>query len=50
MIDIGSARAGMIVAEMLRRKRKITITTRPMVSMRVNFTSSTEARIETERS
>ena len=50
MIDIGSARLGIIVAERLRRKRKITSTTRPSVIARVNFTSCTEARIDSERS
>ena len=45
MIDMGSARLGMIVAERLRRNRKITITTRKMVSSSVNCTSLTEARI-----
>ena len=40
----------MMVAEILRRKRKITITTSAMVSMSVNFTSFTELRMETERS
>ncbi len=50
MIDMGNASAGMTVAETLRRKRKITITTRPTVSIKVNFTSLTEARIDTDRS
>src|SRR5579859_6841378 len=49
-MDIGKARLGMMVAEMLRRKIKITITTRAMVRKRVNFTSLTESRMETERS
>ena len=40
----------MIVAESLRRKRKITSTTRTSVSSSVNFTSSTDARIDVERS
>ena len=39
MMDIGKARDGMIVAETFRRKRKITMMTRPMVSTKVNFTS-----------
>src|SRR5262249_4242319 len=43
-MESGSASEGMIVAERLRRKRKITITTRKSVSRRVNFTSLTEAR------
>ena len=50
MIDIGSARLGMMVAETLRRNRKITITTRKTVSSSVNCTSLTEARIESARS
>ena len=49
-IDMGRARLGMTVAERLRRKRKITITTRTTVSMRVNLTSLTESRIDSERS
>ena len=39
MMENGSARLGMMVAETLRRKRKITITTRPSVSSMVNWTS-----------
>ena len=50
IIDIGSARLGIMVAEILRRKRKITITTSAMVRNNVNFTSLTESRMETERS
>ena len=49
-IDIGSARLGMIVAETLRRNRKITSTTSASVSSSVNFTSSTDSRIDSERS
>ncbi len=48
--DTGSASAGMIVAVTLRRKMKITSTTSTAVSSRVNCTSFTELRIETERS
>ena len=48
--DMGSARLGIIVAETLRRNRKITITTRAMVSTRVNLTSLTDSRIDSERS
>ena len=45
-MDMGRARAGMTVAEKLRRKRKITNTpTRAMVRSRVNFTSPIEARM-----
>ncbi len=49
-IDIGSARLGMTVAETLRRNRKITSTTSAMARSRVNCTSWTESRIETDRS
>ena len=49
-MDIGSAMLGMMVADTLRRNRKMTITTSAMVSISVNFTSLTEARMETERS
>ena len=49
-IDIGSARLGMIVAERLRRNRKMTITTRPSVSRSVNCTSLAESWIGTLRS
>ncbi len=45
MTEIGSARLGMSVAETLRRKRKITSTTRTSVSTSVNFTSATDSRI-----
>ena len=48
--DIGSARAGMVVARTFRRKRKITITTRQSARNRVNFTSATEAFTVSERS
>ncbi len=48
--DRGSARLGITVAERLRRKRKITSTTRQSVSRSVNLTSSTDSRIETDRS
>jgi len=48
--DVGSARLGMIVAGRLRRNRKITSTTRHTVSARVNFTSSTEALMDVDRS
>ena len=50
MMDIGNARDGMMVADTFRRKTKITMTTRAMVSIKVNFTSLTDARMETERS
>ena len=50
MSDNGTARLGMIVAERLRRNRKITITTSTTVSFSVNFTSFTDARMDWERS
>ena len=40
----------MMVAETLRRNRKMTSTTRPTVSQSVNFTSFTESRTDAERS
>ena len=46
----GTVTLGMSVAQKLRRNRRITITTRQMVSASVNSTSSTEARIVTVRS
>ena len=49
-IDIGIASDGIAVAERLRRNRKITITTRARVTTRVNLTSCTESRIDSERS
>ena len=50
MRDIGNARLGMIVAEMFRRKTKMTMTTRNSVSISVNFTSPTDSSIESDRS
>ena len=50
MIESGSARLGITVAETLRRKRKITITTSTKASSIVNFTSFTDSRIDSERS
>ena len=49
-MDIGSARLGMAVAEKLRRKRKITRTTRTRAASMVTLTSFTDARIDSERS
>ena len=49
-IDIGSARLGITVAERLRRNRKMTSTTSAMVSTSVNCTSSTDSRMDWERS
>ena len=46
----GTVMPGMSVAQKLRRNSRITITTRKMVSSRVNSTSSTEARIVVVRS
>ena len=48
--DSGTDRLGMIVAGMLRRNRKMTITTRPTASESSNSTSSTEARMVIVRS
>ena len=48
--DSGTATEGMRVARQERRNRKITITTRPMVSMSSNSTSATEARTVVVRS
>jgi hypothetical protein len=48
--DIGTARLGMIVADRLRRNRKITMTTSAMLSISVNSTSWTESRIAADRS
>ena len=48
--ESGTATLGMMVAERLRRKRKITITTSAMVSMSSNSTSRTEARMVLVRS
>ena len=48
--DSGTATLGMMVAERLRRNRKITITTSPMVSISSNCTSATEARMVLVRS
>ncbi len=50
MIDIGSARLGIRVAERLRRKRKITMTTSASASSRLNCTSRTDSRIDCVRS
>ena len=50
MIDMGSARLGMIVAERLRKKRKMTSTTSTIASIRVNLTSPTDSRMDVERS
>ena len=48
--DMGTAMLGMMVAETLRRNRKMTITTSPTVSISSNSTSSTEARMVVVRS
>ena len=48
--EIGTASAGMTVAAADRRKRKMTNTTSAMAIPSVTFTSSTESRIDTERS
>ena len=49
-MDMGTARLGMMVADRLRRNRKMTSTTSAMARIRVNCTSWTEPRIETDRS
>ncbi len=49
-MESGRARAGITVAERLRRKRKITSTTSDSDSQRVNLTSSTDSSIDCERS
>ena len=46
----GSVRLEMIVAVTLRRKMKITVTTRTNVSHSVILTSCTDSRIDAERS
>ena len=50
MIENGSARLGMTVAERFLRNRKITRTTRISAMNRVTCTSFTDWRIDTERS
>src|SRR2546425_7462482 len=48
--ESGRARLGMIVADTLRRKAKITSTTSTSAASMVSFTSRTEARMDCERS
>src|SRR3989475_8968692 len=48
--ESGRARLGMIVADTLRRKAKITSTTSTSAAAMVSLTSRTESRIERERS
>src|ERR1700738_2584111 len=48
--DSGTATLGMMVADGLRKNRKITVTTSAMVSMSSNCTSLTEARMVAVRS
>ena len=50
MMDMGSARLGIIVADKFRRKMKMTITTRNTVSISVCSTSATDLRMDCERS
>ncbi len=50
MMDIGSARLGMSVAERFRRKRKMTRITRQTAMKSVCLTSATESRMDCERS
>ena len=49
-MDSGTARLGMMVADTLRRNRKITMTTSATVRSRVNCTSCTDSRMATDRS
>ena len=46
----GTVMLGIMVAQKLRRNRRMTITTRAMVSPSVNSTSATEARMVVVRS
>src|SRR3979409_2446064 len=48
--ETGTASAGMIVAGIVRRNRKITMTTRQIAIASVSCTSVTDSRIEIERS
>ena len=48
--DTGTANAGIMVAETVRRNRKITITTRQIAIASVSCTSTTDSRMEIERS
>ena len=48
--DTGTASAGMMVADTLRRNRKITMITSAMAIAKVSCTSTTAARIDSERS
>src|SRR3984957_6771433 len=50
MIDNGSARLGINVAETFRKNTKITSTTSTTANSSENFTSSTDWRIESDRS
>ena len=50
MSEIGTASAGMMVAEAERRNRKITSTTSAIAIINVVCTSFTESRIDCERS
>src|SRR6202008_541031 len=48
--DNGTATLGIMVAERLRKNRKMTITTRPIVSINSNSTSATDALMAVVRS
>src|SRR5437588_224430 len=50
MIDKGTTAPGIMVAETLRKNKKITMITRQMVSNRVKRTSLMDWRMESERS
>src|SRR6185437_2545692 len=48
--DSGTARLGITVAQMVRKNRKITTMTSPIVTIIVNCTSRMDARVVSERS
>jgi hypothetical protein len=48
--ESGTTMLGITVAHTLRRNRKITNTTRPIVSSKVNSTSCTDSRMFCDRS
>ena len=50
MMENGSARLGMMVAEKFRRNRKMTMTTRPSVRSMVNCMSRNDSRMVSDRS
>src|ERR1700733_13145677 len=50
MMDMGSAKLGINVAERFRRNRKITRITNAMARNNMNFTSATELRMDSDAS